>query len=121
MPVEARPFHAYGRLLTMSQVERTIEGHLKGVTGKIDVSDIEVWFIYRTVEGKESTTSVRTGDGGEFTLLLPDERLDSARVGANVEGVGPVDLEPGGERLEPGDLTLVVDDIVPSHLRYGSA
>ncbi len=105
----------------VKHVSRTIEGRLQGVTGKTEVTGVEVWFAYRTVDGQESTTSVRTGDGGVFTLLLPDEALDRARVGANIEGANVVDLEPGGEPLEPGDLVLIIDDIVPSHLRYGGA
>ncbi len=104
----------------MTEGEQTIEGQLRAVTGKVDVTDVDVWFAYRTVDGEETSVSVRTGDRGGFTLVLPRERLDRAKVGANLEGVSPIDLEPGGERLEPGDLTLVVDDVVPTYLRYGS-
>lgn len=103
----------------MNQGSGTIDGRLQSVTGKAEVSGVEIWFAYRTVGGEESTTSVQTSEDGTFTLALPEEALDSAQVGARVEGASVVDLEPGGGRLEPGDLVLIVDDIVPSHLRHG--
>ena len=105
----------------MAPVASTIEGRIVGVTGKTAVSDIEVWFAYRSVDGEETTVRAVTNERGGFSFALPDEALEQARIGANLEGVAPVDLEPAGRRLVPGDLHLVVDDIVPSHLRYGGA
>lgn len=105
----------------MSQTERTIEGRLHGVTGKAEIAGVEVWFAYRTVEGGEATVKAHSDDEGNFVFELPDEMLESARVGANLEGLAPIDLEPAGRRLEPGELNFLVDDIVPSHLRYGGA
>ena len=92
-----------------------------GVTGKAEVAGVEVWFAYRNVDGEETTINARSEEGGGFTFHLPEEPLERARIGASMEGVAPVDLEPGGRRLEPGDLTLIVDDIVPSHLRHAGA
>ena len=105
----------------MSEVALTIEGHLMGVTGKAELRGVEVWFAYRTVDGEETTLATRSAEGGTFAFPLPRERLAQARVGANLEGVTPVDLEPGGQPLEPGDILLLVDDIVPGHLRFGGA
>ena len=105
----------------MAPVASTIEGRIVGVTGKAEVAGVEVWFAYRSVDGEETTVRAVTDEGGGFCFALPGEALEQARVGANLEGVAPVDLEPAGRRLVPGDLQLVVDDIVPSHLRYGGA
>jgi hypothetical protein len=102
----------------MSDATKTLEGRLTAVTGKANISNVNVWFAYRTTEGEETTVKSCSDQDGCFSFSLPDSRLDQARVGAELEGVSPVDLEPRGETLEPGDLILMVDDIVPSHLRY---
>ena len=80
---------------------------------------ITVWFAYRPVDGDATTVETISDSQGRFVFDLPTERLRAAAIGANLEGVTPVDLEPGGAWLEPGDLVLIVDDIVPSHLRFG--
>ena len=105
----------------MSEQGQTIEGRLVAVTGKSMVAGVEVWLAYRTTDGREATERTLSAETGEFAFPLPEEPLEQAHVGAELEGVAPIDLEPAGERLEPGDLTLLIDDIVPSHLRYGGA
>ena len=102
----------------MSDPAPTLEGRLAAVSGKAPISQVAVWFAYRTVAGDEVTRTARSDDDGSFVFELPSEPLDRAAVGAELEGVAPVDLEPAGAVLEPGDVVLMVDDIVPSHLRY---
>ena len=96
----------------------TVEGRLIAVTGKVGTFEVDVWFAYRTVDGEEVTARTRSDESGRFTFPLPEQQLDRAWIGAELEGVSPVDLEPGGEALEPGDVVLTVDDIVESFLRY---
>lgn len=96
---------------------RTIEGRLLGVTGRGPTAGATVWLSGTTVSGDEVDERTTTDDQGEFSLSLPSAAMASARVGAQVEGAATVDLEPGGEILEPGEVVIVVDDIVPSHLR----
>ncbi|MEM8926324.1 MAG: hypothetical protein AAGD35_22695 [Actinomycetota bacterium] len=103
----------------MGMTESTISGRLMGVTGKAEVAGVEVWFAYRSVDGEETNLSTRTDASGAFAFDVPSEPLERARIGANVEGVTPVDLQPAGRPLQPGDLVLMIDDIVPSFLRYG--
>lgn len=102
-------------------LQNTLEGRLHGVTGKAAVAGAAVWFAYRTVDDLAETTWTRTDDGGEFAFEIPAAALASARIGARLEGAQVVDLEPNGEVLEPGDVIVVVDDIVPSHLRHAGA
>lgn len=102
----------------MTVTQNTLEGRLHGVTGKAAVGGVEVWFAYRTIDGAEATAITRTDGRGGFAFEIPERPLRTARVGARLEGAQVVDLEPGGERLEPGDVIVVVDDIVPSHLRH---
>jgi hypothetical protein len=82
---------------------------------------VTVWFAYRPVDGEGMTVETTTDRDGGFMFSLPDGPLERAVVGAHLEGIEPVDLEPGGRPLEPGDVVLIVSDIVPSHLRFGSA
>ena len=67
---------------------------------------------------RQHTRTTRSGADGEFAFEVPTEALTKAAIGAHLDGVAPVDLEPAGGRLEPGDLVLMVDDIVPSFIRY---
>jgi hypothetical protein len=83
------------------------------------VEGITIWFAFRPSGGPAVTLEVLSDAHGNFAFELPDGALSSATVGAVLEGVDPVDLEPAGAPLEPGDLVLVVDDFVPSHLRFG--
>ncbi len=105
----------------MNVPQNTLEGRLHGVTGKAAVGDVEIWFAYRTVEGAEHTATTRSNQAGEFAFEIPDDALAVARVGARLEGAQMVDLEAAGEVLEPGDVIIVVDDIIPSHLRHAGA
>jgi hypothetical protein len=104
----------------MSERALTLEGKLVAVSGKANVSAVAVWLAYRSISGEESTVESVSDETGSFAFSLPGVPLERALVGAELEGVEPVDLEPGGDLLEPGDLVLMVDDIVPVHLRYGS-
>ncbi len=102
----------------MTNLDRQITGRLLGVTGKAEVAGVEVWFAYAGVDGAQHTRTTRSGADGEFAFEVPTEALTKAAIGAHLDGVAPVDLEPAGGRLEPGDLVLMVDDIVPSFIRY---
>lgn len=102
----------------MAGTDRQITGNLHGVTGKAELAGVEVWFAYTTVDGVQHSTTTRSDDAGAFSFDVPAEALDKAAIGAHLDGAAAVDLEPGGAMLEPGDLVLVVDDIVPSFIRY---
>lgn len=103
----------------MTEVAMTLEGQLIGASGKTDLAGVKVWFAYRSANGHETTDTAMTDEAGRFLFPVPTFPLDRAWIGANLEGVSPLDLEPGGATLDPGDVVLIVDDIVPSHLRYG--
>lgn len=59
-----------------------------------------------------------TDEEGFFSFDLPTEPLRSAKLGAVLLGVQPLDLEPNDQPLEPGEIMLFVDDFAPSHLKY---
>jgi len=99
---------------------RTLTGRLVSASGRGNVEGVAVWFAYRPLRGAPETLEVRTDAHGGFVFDLPPAALRSAEVGAVLEGVDPVDLAPMGAPLEPGDLVVVVDDWVPSHLRFGA-
>ncbi len=94
-----------------------ITGFLRSVTNKEPLDRRTVWLAYETVEGASQTVRTITDADAAFAFDPPVEALAMAHVGAEVEGAAVVDLEPNGERLEPGDLVVFVDDIVPVHLR----
>ncbi|HEX2575147.1 MAG TPA: hypothetical protein VHK88_02290 [Aquihabitans sp.] len=97
---------------------RTIAGRLVTTGGRTDIEAVSVWFAYQPVDGESVTVGSTSDAAGRFEFDLPDAPLRTASVGAVVEGADVVDLEPDGGRLEPGDVVIVVDDIVPPHLRY---
>lgn len=101
-----------------SSVERTIAGRLVGAAGRTDPAGVVVWFSYVSVDGDAATMEAVSDAEGRFTFVLPSGAMAAAKVGANLEGVCPMDLEPNGMHLEPGDLVLIVDDIIPSHIRF---
>ena len=101
-----------------AQLEQSIDGRLLGAAGKADLGSISVWFAYQPVGGDGTTKRTVSDEGGAFTFALPETPLAKAVIGAEIKGVEPIDLEPNGERLEPGDLVLIIDDSLPSHLRY---
>lgn len=101
-----------------SPLEQTIAGRLLGAVGRTDTAGVSVWFAYETVDGEATTVMATSDDDGHFAFDLPPGRVKTARVGAELLGVEPLDLEPNGDRLEPGDLVLIVDDGMPSHLRF---
>jgi len=102
-----------------AEYDRTVAGRLVSASGTTDVASVPVWVAHRTVDGSPKTVEGRSAGSGRFSFPLPAEALRSAVFGAGVEGVVPVDLDPNGEVLEPGDVVLVVDDLVPVHLRFG--
>ncbi len=104
-----------------SALEPTLTGRLVGAAGRTDAEGVTVWLAYRPVDGEATTVETVSDAEGGFAFDLPSEPLRSATVGAVLEGVEPVDLEPKGAPLEPGEVVLIVDDIVPSHLRYGGS
>ena len=101
------------------ELERAITGRIVSTSGQTDTSAVTVWFAYRGQDGAGTTVETVSGAHGEFAFAVPSSPLRSATIGAVIEGVRPVDLGPDGTSLEPGDVVLLVDDIVPSHLRYG--
>ncbi len=101
-----------------SSLEQTIAGRLLGAVGRTDTGGVSVWFAYETVDGKATTVMATSDDDGHFAFDLPPGPMRTAKVGAELLGVEPLDLEPNGDRLEPGDLVLIVDDGMPSHLRF---
>ncbi|MDE0604431.1 MAG: hypothetical protein OXI18_08520 [bacterium] len=96
----------------------TLNGQLVGVTGKAFTAGVVVWLAVQTTEGEGSTLETITDDEGFFSFELPSEPLRAAKLGAVLEGVQPLDLEPNDKPLEPGEIMLFVDDFVPSHLKY---
>ena len=102
-----------------ADVEQTIEGRLIGGSGRGPLDGVTVWFAYRTVHGDMRTIETTSDASGAFSFEIPSDRLQTAHIGAATAGARPVDLDPVGETLEPGTLVLIVDDFVPSHLRFG--
>ena len=95
-----------------------LEGRLVGASGKVDVGAIRVWFAYEMSSGVSTTVEAVTDQLGYFSFALPAESVVAARVGADVIGSTPLDLDISPGLMEPGDLVLVIDDILPSHIRY---
>jgi len=95
-----------------------LEGRLVGASGKVDVGAIRVWFAYEMSSGVSTTVEAVTDQLGYFSFALPAESVVAARVGADVIGSTPLDLAISPGLMEPGDLVLVIDDILPSHIRY---
>ena len=93
-------------------------GRLVGVTGKAPTAEVAVWLAVQTTDGEASTLETITDDEGFFSFELPTEPLRAAKLGAVLEGVQPLDLEPNDEPLEPGEIMLFVDDFALSHLKY---
>lgn len=104
--------------MTEDSSDRILNGQLVGVTGKAYVADIDVWLAVQTTAGDSSTLETITDDEGFFSFDLPTEPLHAAKLGAVLEGVQPLDLEPNDQPLEPGEIMLFVDDFAPSHLKY---
>ena len=96
----------------------TLNGRLVGVTGKAPTAEVAVWLAVQTTGGEASTLETITDDEGFFLFELPTGPLRAAKLGAVLEGVQPLDLEPNDEPLEPGEIMLFVDDFAPSHLKY---
>lgn len=99
--------------------EPTIDGRIVAASGRTLPDGITVWFAYRTVDGEATTLETTSDAQHRFVFDLPTERLRTATIGAVLEGVSPVDLDPRGAPLEAGTVVLIVDDFVPSELRYG--
>jgi len=95
----------------------TIEGRLTAITGKEMVAGAAVWLAATTVDGAAFSERTTADHDGCFSFAIPTAALASAMVGADIEGAQPVDLEPNGAVLEPGDLVVMIDDIVPGFLR----
>ncbi|MCY3963210.1 MAG: hypothetical protein OXG34_16350 [bacterium] len=96
----------------------TLNGQLVGVTGKAPTAEVVVWLAVQTTDGEASTLETITDDEGFFSFELPVEPLRAAKLGAVLEGVQPLDLEPNDEPLNPGEIMLFVGDFTPSHLKY---
>jgi len=95
-----------------------LEGRLVGASGKVDVAAVRVWFAYEMISGASMTDEAVTDALGYFSFALPSEPVVAARVGANVLGSTPLDLEITPGVMESGDVVLVIDDLLPSHIRY---
>ena len=100
---------------------RTLAGRLVGIAGKATTDEVTVWFAVQTTGGESATYESITDEHGDFSFALPDQPLRSARVGALLSGVQPVDLDPQDQPLEPQEVVLLADDFLPSHIRYGGA
>lgn len=98
-----------------------LEGRLLATGNHTIVEGQGVWFAYQTAAGRAVTATTVSGPDGGFAFELPADPLAKAVVGADDPGVEPIDLEPGGQALEPGDVVLVVQSSMPSHLRFGGA
>ena len=101
-----------------AHLEQSIDGLLLGAAGKAELGSVTVWFAFQSVGGEGTTKQTVSDESGAFTFALPQTPLAKAVIGAEIQGAQPIDLEPNGEMLEPGDLVLIVDDSLPSHLRY---
>ena len=99
-------------------LERVIAGRVVGAAARTDPSGMKVWFAYQPVGGEPVTVETVANDEGDFSFELPDGPIESASIGALVVGTEPVDLEPNGAQLEAGEVVIIVDDILESHLRY---
>ena len=100
---------------------RTLAGRLVGMAGNATTDEVTVWLAVQTTEGEAATYESITDEYGDFSFDLPDQPLRSARVGALLSGVQPVDLDPQDQRLAPREVVLLIDDFLPSHIRYGGA
>ena len=96
-----------------------LAGRLVGMTDKTDTAGVTVWLAFQTTAGQSTTIDSTTDEHGRFYFDLPTQPLRAAKVGALLEGVQPVDLDPQGQLMEPGEMVLPVDDILPSHIRWG--
>ncbi len=97
---------------------QALNGQLAGITGQAYIANVVVWLAVQTTEGEASTLETTTDEEGFFTFELPQEPLRAAKLGAVLEGVQPLDLEPNDQPLAPGEIMLFVDDFAPSHLKY---
>ncbi|WP_419930146.1 hypothetical protein [Candidatus Poriferisocius sp.] len=104
--------------MTDETSSRILHGRLVGVTGQAYVANVEVWLATKTTAGESSTLETITNEEGFFSFDLPTEPLHTAKLGAVLLGVQPLDLEPNDQALEPGEIMLFVDDFAPSHLKY---
>jgi len=96
----------------------TLAGRLVGATRRTDTSGVTVWFSYRPIDADPVTIQTVSDLNGEFSFTLPSTAVTQAKIGALIEGATPVDLEPTNSLLEPGEIVLIIDDIVASHQRY---
>ena len=69
-------------------------GRLVGIVGKTTTDEVTVWLAVQTAAGESATYESITDEYGDFSFDLPDQPLRSARVGALLSGVQPVDLDP---------------------------
>jgi hypothetical protein len=104
--------------LNQSQDAPRLYGRLIGATGKTDTARVEIRLAVQLVNGEASTSTTTTDDDGEFQFDLPTLPAKRAHVTASVQGATPVDLAPEGQVLETGEVVLIVDDQVPSHIRH---
>ncbi|MGF1600252.1 MAG: hypothetical protein ACFCVK_25695 [Acidimicrobiales bacterium] len=97
-----------------------IAGELVSLANRTEIRGVTVWFAYTSLDGEATTVETTTDVDGRFCLELPLVALQRASIGTRLEGAPVIDLEPNGERLEPGDVVILVDDLLPSHLRYAT-
>lgn len=96
---------------------RTLDGRIMSTTNKSELRGVTVWFNYHLTDGSSDSLSTITADDGNFSFPLPSRSVRSAIVGAELEGVAPVPFEVGDVVMEPGEIVLIAEDSVPSHLR----
>lgn len=96
----------------------TLNGRLVTTTGKAELRAVTVWFRYQLSDGTSDSERAVTDGEGNFQFPLPTAPVDSAIVGAEIEGVTSVPFDVGGEVMVPGEIVLVIEDSLPAHLRH---
>ncbi len=85
-----------------------LDGRLVGAFGRAGVAQILVWFKYQTEADSVVVVETFTDAEGRFSFALPTDPVLTSWL----------DLEAGSATMEPGDVVLIVDDVMPSHIRF---
>ena len=95
-----------------------VAGRLVTASGNTDLARIGIWLVYRDTVGQPVTLETASDDVGQFTFDLAPEATGPGRVGAVVLGVEPIDIDLDMARFPDDEIVLVVDDLIPSHIRF---
>lgn len=91
-------------------LERTLSGRILGVSARTDPEGLTVWFGYQPVGGEPTMVKTVADEEGNFVFGLPEGPIKNAHAGVTVVSGSPVDLEPNGAALEPGEVVILIDD-----------